>query len=42
MRPYSIKKPMEAGNTQKELRKGSVSAPAVVTMMASFNVCSSR
>lgn len=34
-----MKKASDAGRTQNEARKGRVSAPAVVTMMASFRFC---
>jgi hypothetical protein len=37
--PYSTKKATLAGSTQKEARKGSVSAPPAVTMMASLRLC---
>ena len=38
-RPYSDKNAREAGNTPREARKGRVSAPAAVTMMASLRFC---
>lgn len=37
-----MKKQSEAGSTTHEARKGSVSAPAVVTMIASFRFCGER
>lgn len=38
-RPYKDKKASDAGKTPREARKGRVSAPAAVTMMASLRFC---
>ena len=37
--PYSRKNPRELGRTTQLARNGSVSAPAVVTIMLSFRLC---
>ena len=38
--PYKARKARDAGSTPREARKGSVSAPASVTMIASLRFCS--